>query len=74
MWSNEKKSLQVLVEMVKLSQKRGLKGSKGGWKEFLKSYDKKLGASVSDPARRSAEALIAFLNTFSRQDDLMVTL
>lgn len=61
---------EVLVEMVKLAQKRGFKGSKGGWKEFLNFYDKKIGASVSDPARRATEALLAFLNTFGQEDAL----
>lgn len=50
-----------------------MKGSNGGWKEFLAVYDKKIGVSLSDPARRSTEALIAFLNTFSDIDDLKVS-
>ncbi|KAK9288003.1 hypothetical protein L1049_016448 [Liquidambar formosana] len=60
----------VLVEMVKLSQKRGMTGTKGGWKDFLNSYDRKLGSSLSDPARRSADVLAAFLKTFTKEDDL----
>ncbi|KAL2531636.1 Small RNA degrading nuclease 3 [Abeliophyllum distichum] len=61
---------EVLIEMVKLAQKRGMVGSKGGWKDFLKFYDKKLGTSLSDPARRSVESLVAFLKTFSQENDL----
>ncbi|CAH1429204.1 unnamed protein product [Lactuca virosa] len=61
---------EVLVDIVKLAQKREMKGSNGGWKDFLAVYDKKIGVSLSDPARRSTEALIAFLNTFSDIDDL----
>lgn len=57
---------------MKLSQKRGLKGENGGWKEFLSVYDKKVGISLSDPARRTPEALIAFLKTFTNPDDLKV--
>lgn len=49
-----------------------MKGDKGGWKEFLKSYDKKFGASLSDPARRSPDALAAFLKTFTKEDDIKV--
>ncbi|KAK7331019.1 hypothetical protein VNO77_25228 [Canavalia gladiata] len=61
---------KVLVDIVKLSQKRGMKGKLGNWKEFLNSYDKKFGACLSDPAKRSHEILAAFLKTFSEEDDL----
>lgn len=60
----------VLVEIVKLAQKRGMKGSKGNWKEFLSVYDKKFGSSLSDPSRRPIETLADFLKTFEQQDDL----
>lgn len=63
----------MLVEIVKLAQKRGMRGTKGGWKEFLSIYDKKFGVSLSDPARRTVDVLVAFLNTFSEKDDLQVT-
>ncbi|KAL4567204.1 hypothetical protein LXL04_022780 [Taraxacum kok-saghyz] len=66
----EKAPKEVLVDIVKLAQKREMKGSNGGWKEFLTVYDKKVGVSLSDPARRSPEALLAFLNTFTNVDDL----
>lgn len=66
----EKAPKEVLVDIVKLSQKRGMKGSNGGWKDFLIVYDKKIGVSLSDPARRTPETLIAFLNTFTDPDDL----
>lgn len=58
--------------MVKLAQKRGMAGSKGHWKDFLKIYDKKLGTSLSDPSRRSVDDLVAFLKTFIQDDDLKV--
>uniref|UniRef100_A0A5B7B0D2 Exonuclease domain-containing protein n=1 Tax=Davidia involucrata TaxID=16924 RepID=A0A5B7B0D2_DAVIN len=61
---------EVLVEIVKFAQKGEMKGSRGGWKEFLNFYDKKLGSSLSDPTKRSTDALVAFLKTFSREDDL----
>ncbi|RYR28809.1 hypothetical protein Ahy_B01g053000 isoform D [Arachis hypogaea] len=61
---------KVLVDIVKLAQKRGLKGELGEWKEFLNSHDKKFGAGVSDPSKRSHEILAAFLKTFSNEDDL----
>lgn len=62
----------MLVDIVKLAQKRGLKGELGDWKEFLNSHDKRFGANVSDPAKRPHEILAAFLKTFSRDDDLKV--
>lgn len=61
---------EVLVELVKLAQKREMSGSKGSWKEFLKSYDKKFGASLSDPSRRNVDSLAAFLNTIEKDDDV----
>ncbi|XWS29782.1 hypothetical protein CRYUN_Cryun24cG0059900 [Craigia yunnanensis] len=61
---------KVLVEIVKLVQKRGLKVTEGGWKDFLNIYDKKLGSSLSDPSRRSNNVLISFLKTFTKDDDL----
>ncbi|XP_052625361.1 small RNA degrading nuclease 1 isoform X4 [Lactuca sativa] len=66
----EKAPKEVLIDLVKLAQKRGMKGSNGVWKDFLTVYAKKVGVSLSDPARRSPEALIAFLYTFSDADDL----
>ncbi|XP_019228028.1 PREDICTED: small RNA degrading nuclease 3-like [Nicotiana attenuata] len=44
-----------------------MKGSSGGWKDFLRSYDKKLGVSLSDPSKRSVDDLLAFLKTFSQR-------
>ncbi|KAK9939783.1 hypothetical protein M0R45_016469 [Rubus argutus] len=61
---------KVLVEIVKLAQKRGMKGAKGDWKQFLTSYDKKFGASLSDPGKRSNDVLTAFLKTFDKEADL----
>lgn len=57
---------------MKLAQKRGMEGSNGGWKDFLSSYDKKFGASLSDPSKRSTDVLLAFLKTFSQENDLKV--
>ncbi|KAL5072135.1 hypothetical protein RYX36_023022 [Vicia faba] len=61
---------KVLVDIVKSVQKKGLKGKLGGWKEFLNIHDKKFGATMSDPSRRSHEDLAEFLKTFSKDDDL----
>ncbi|GJN01513.1 hypothetical protein PR202_ga18786 [Eleusine coracana subsp. coracana] len=57
---------EVLVEVVRFTQKNGLKGSGGAWKDFLDKNDKKYGASVSDPQKRTRDVLLAFLQTFSR--------
>ncbi|KAK4488410.1 hypothetical protein RD792_004173 [Penstemon davidsonii] len=48
-----------------------MSGSKGQWKEFLKVHDKKLGTSLSDPSRRTVDSLLAFLNTFTQEEDFM---
>lgn len=57
---------------MKLVQKRGLEGEKGGWKDFLNFYDKKFGSSLSDPSRRSNDVLVAFLSTFTKKEDKQV--
>ncbi|KAK3141311.1 hypothetical protein QOZ80_4BG0332190 [Eleusine coracana subsp. coracana] len=57
---------EVLVEVVRFTQKNGLKGSGGAWKDFLDKNDKKYGASVSDPQKRTRDVLLAFLQTFSK--------
>lgn len=49
-----------------------MKGREGDWKEFLKRHDPKFGSSLSDPYKRPNDLLIAFLKTFSKEDDLMV--
>lgn len=56
---------EVLVEIVKVIQKRGLSGSQGDWKKFLNSYDKKFGDSLSDPSKRSVDVLSAFIKCFT---------
>lgn len=60
--------------MVKLAQKRAMAGSLGKWKEFLKVHDLKVGASLGDPSRRSANDLAAFLKTFEQDSDVKVHL
>ncbi|KAJ4958041.1 hypothetical protein NE237_025152 [Protea cynaroides] len=60
---------EVLVEVVRWTQKQGMKGTEGGWKEFLDFYDKKFGSSLSDPARRTVDTLSAFLKTFTKNED-----
>ncbi|XP_004499232.1 small RNA degrading nuclease 1-like [Cicer arietinum] len=61
---------KVLVDIVKLAQKRGMKGKMGDWKEFLSSHDKQFGARMSDPSKKPHEVLAAFLKTFSKDEDL----
>lgn len=63
---------QVLAEVVKLTQKQGRRGSQGSWKQFLNVYEKKFGSGFSDPARRSRDSLVAFLQTFTDEDGLKV--
>ncbi|XP_058080175.1 small RNA degrading nuclease 1-like isoform X3 [Magnolia sinica] len=66
----DKLDKETLVKIVKLVQKQGMKGAKGGWKEFLDFHDKRFGSSLSDPAKRSIDTLIAFLTTFTKEEDL----
>ncbi|KAK9165817.1 hypothetical protein Scep_001008 [Stephania cephalantha] len=61
---------EALVDIVKMAQKRKMEGEKGSWKAFLKIYDRKLGISISDPARRSSDDLVAFIKTFFKEEDL----
>ncbi|KAL6578848.1 hypothetical protein OROMI_009064 [Orobanche minor] len=53
-------SKEVAVEMVKLSQKKGIRGRKGDWREFLNFYNKKTGISFrfSDPSWSNFETLV----------------
>ncbi|KAH0458069.1 hypothetical protein IEQ34_013384 [Dendrobium chrysotoxum] len=62
---------EVLVEVVRLIQKQGLNGCRGNWKEFLNSYDRKFGDSLSDPSKRSVDVLVDFLKSFNQTKDLM---
>ncbi|CAK7337728.1 unnamed protein product [Dovyalis caffra] len=66
----DKNVRQVLAEVVRLAQKQGRKGSQGDWKQFLNVYDRKFGSGFSDPARRSRDSLVAFLQTFNDEDGL----
>uniref|UniRef100_A0A6N2M7J7 Exonuclease domain-containing protein n=1 Tax=Salix viminalis TaxID=40686 RepID=A0A6N2M7J7_SALVM len=63
-------SLRVLVDVVKLAQKQGRRGSQGSWKQFLNVWRGKFGSGFSDPARRSRDSLVAFLQTFTDDDGL----
>ena len=49
-----------------------MKGENGDWKKILKFYDKQLGTSLSDPAKRSTDDLLAFIKTFKEESDLKV--
>ncbi|XP_074295323.1 small RNA degrading nuclease 1-like [Silene latifolia] len=63
-------SKDVLVHIVKLAQKAGMKGEHGDWKEFLKFFDKKFGSSMSDPSKRTADDLRAFVLSFKEKEDI----
>ncbi|KAI3897123.1 hypothetical protein MKX03_025985 [Papaver bracteatum] len=57
---------EVLIDIVKNVQKRKMKGAKGEWKDFLIEYDSQL----MDPNKRPPACLVAFLNTFTKEQDL----
>lgn len=59
--------------MVRLTQKQGLKGAAGGWKDFLQCHDKKFGSGLSDPTRRSRELLVDFLLTYTKEQQKVIT-
>ncbi|KAG6514469.1 hypothetical protein ZIOFF_024829 [Zingiber officinale] len=59
---------KVIAEIVRLTQKQGLKGAKGGWKDFLYCHDGKFGSCLSDPTRRTRELLVDFLQTFTKEE------
>ncbi|KAI3897606.1 hypothetical protein MKW92_022149 [Papaver armeniacum] len=58
----------VLVFMVKIAQQRRLEGSKGVWQVFLNEHDRKFGAGLSDPSKRSVDVLVSFLETFTDKE------
>lgn len=58
---------QVLAEIVRFTQKQGLKGSEGGWKDFLHGNDT-ASCAVYDPTRKSKDVLVTFLQTFQEID------
>ena len=58
---------------MRFAQKQGMKGTKGGWKDFLDHRDKKFGSNLSDPGKRSIDILAAFLRTFAEEEDIKVT-
>lgn len=53
---------------MRLTQKQGLKGAEGGWKDFLQCHGKQFGSGLSDPAKRPKELLVAFLQTFRKEE------
>eukprot|EP00250_Pteridium_aquilinum_P017482 c23650_g1_i1 orf=109-1629(+) len=55
---------EVLVKIVKAAQSRQLKGSRGEWKDFLKS-SKQHRVGPSDPAKRPWTTLADFVRTFT---------
>ncbi|KMZ66199.1 RNA exonuclease [Zostera marina] len=59
---------QTLVKLVKISQTNDLKGSYGGWKEFLDRFDGKFGNHISDPGKRAVVILKDFINSFSKEE------
>lgn len=63
---------QTLVKLVKISQTNDLKGSYGGWKEFLDRFDGKFGNHISDPGKRAVVILKDFINSFSKEEHVKV--
>jgi hypothetical protein len=64
--------LQLLVKIVKETQRRGSAGSKGPWKTFLATLPREDSAKPvqNDPARRDWETLSAFCATLTSDEDV----
>lgn len=65
---------QLLVKIVKGAQWRQIKGKQGDWKEFVAMVNKKRGGTHSDPARHPVDVLAAFVQTFTKKEDVEVIL
>lgn len=65
---------QCLVKIVKAAQLRQIKGKRGDWNDFVANVNKKRGGTHSDPAKHPVDVLASFVQTFSRKEDVEVTL
>lgn len=61
---------ELLVKIVKGAQWRQIKGKQGDWKEFVAMVNKKRGGTHSDPARHPVDVLAAFVQTFTKKEDV----
>ncbi|KAF8116885.1 hypothetical protein N665_0014s0145 [Sinapis alba] len=59
-----------LVELTKTVHRMGLSGEHGTWKEFLKFHDPRSAYKCSDPDSWSDPALLQFLTSLNKKDDL----
>lgn len=64
---------QILVKIVKAAQYRQIKGKQGDWKEFVAMVNRKRGGIHSDPAKHPVDVLAAFVQTFTKKEDIEVT-
>ncbi|MCO5607724.1 hypothetical protein L7F22_061923 [Adiantum nelumboides] len=65
------KDNEVLVRIVKTAQARSVKGSKGEWKDFLKS-SKHLKVGPYDPTKHPWSTLAEFVHTFADEADIQM--
>lgn len=64
---------QVLVKIVKGAQWRKIKGKQGQWDEFVAMVNRKRGGIHSDPAKHPVDVLAAFVQTFTKKEDVEVS-
>ena len=64
--------MQLLVKIVKETQRRGSTGTKGPWKTFLATIPRGDPSKPvqNDPARRDWQTLAAFCETLTAEEDV----
>ena len=65
---------QILVRIVKAAQGKKIKGKQGQWDEFVAVVNRKRGGINSDPAKHPVDVLAAFVQTFTKKEDVEVIL
>ncbi|KAG0564955.1 hypothetical protein KC19_8G152400 [Ceratodon purpureus] len=60
----------ILVKIVKGAQWRKIKGKQGQWEDFVAMVNRKRGGVHSDPAKHPVDVLAAFVQTFTKKEDV----
>ena len=62
------------MKIVKGAQWRKIKGKQGQWEDFVAMVNRKRGGVHSDPAKHPVDVLAAFVQTFTKKEDVDVSL
>ena len=65
---------QILVKIVKGAQWQKIRGKQGQWDEFVAKVNRKRGGIHRDPAKHPVDVLAAFVQTFTKKEDVEVSL